>query len=445
MIDKTLFIAFSRFGLGPRPADFRAVPSSAQGWLLDQIRQTPTLYPGFSRLPSYANLADEFFEMREMKGNGNARQEMRETTRNNYQQEMKTRFEAALASDSGFYERLVLFWSNHFTVAIVGKPFLFGVVGAYEREAIRPHVLGNFSDMLLAVTRHPAMLMYLDNAQSIGPNSPAGKRRERGLNENLAREILELHTLGVNGGYTQDDVIALAKIITGWSLNRNQGGGFHFSRAMHEPGPKTLLGKVYDMGGEDEGVQALRDLAMHPSTARFLATKLARHFITDNPDAGDVKRLADVYLQSGGNLRKVYETLIALPSVWREPLPKVKTPYELIVSTLRLTGIDALGPEEYQKTAASLALFQHVPFTAPSPAGWPDTAEAWISPDALMNRLEWCHALALKWPVREDALQNVISYLAPVSDEDSLQWLRRAPSVKEGFALALSSPAHQRR
>lgn len=444
MIGKEHFIALNRFGLGPRPADL-AASWQPQQWLRAQIAQPPKPYTGFSSLPSYANLAAEYFEMREMMKEDGAKKELREATRNNYQQEMQTRLECALSSDAPFYERLVQFWSNHFTVAVQGKPFLLGMVGAYEREAIRPHVLGNFADLLLAVVRHPAMLMYLDNAQSIGPNSPAGQRREKGLNENLAREILELHTLGVSGGYTQADVIALANIITGWTINRKQGGAFQFIRAMHEPGPKTLLGKAYDQGGEAEGEQALRDLAAHPSTAQFLATKLARHFIADKPDAGDVKRLADACLQSGGNLRAVYETLIQLPNVWREALPKVKTPYELIVSTLRLMDVKTLEGEQYQKTAASLQLFQHVPFTANSPAGWPDTAEAWISPDALMNRLEWCHALALKIPLREEGLNAVIDYLAPVSDAETLRWLRRAPSVRDGFALALSSPAHQRR
>jgi uncharacterized protein (DUF1800 family) len=445
MITRDLFIAYSRFGLGPRPEDLKNAPgTNAKSWLRNQISAPFSIPENLKNLPSHSQFTRQFFALRGMKDQ-EANKDFRQQTRGHYEREMKARFEAGLQTPQPFLERLVLFWSNHFTISLSGKPVLSGIAGAYEREAIRPHVLGNFADMLLAVARHPAMLIYLDNAQSIGPNSIAGRRREKGLNENLAREILELHTLGVAGGYTQDDVIALAKIITGWSLDRKGSGSFNFLNAVHEPGAKTLLGKIYDQGGEQEGIAALRDLALHPSTARFLATKLARHFISDTPQERDVAALASAYQSSGGSLKAVYETLIGLSAAWSEPLPKVKTPYELVLSTMRLMNVQTMTDPEFKRVAASLLLFQHAPFTAPSPAGWPDIAAAWISPDALMNRLEWCHALALKLPIDEAALAQAISYVSSVSDPESVTWMRRAPSLKEGLALVLSSPAHQRR
>ena len=225
----------------------------------------------------------------------------------------------------------------------------------FEREAIRPNVLGKFSDMLLAVVAHPAMLNYLNNMTSFGPNSRMGKRRNRGLNENLAREILELHTLGVNGGYTQKDVIALAKIITGWTITpaKMGGGGFQYIDVIHEPGTHILLGKSYPQNGQQQGIDALRDLAHHPSTARFIATKLARHFIADNPPDSTIKHLEKVFKKTDGDLKAMAETLIELPEIEKYPLSKIKTPYELIISTMRLLG-DGANKADYRKIFQSL-------------------------------------------------------------------------------------------
>ena len=208
---------------------------------------------------------------------------LRGDMRDAYQADAAARTRAAIVSDAPYLERLVQFWSNHFTASAI-KPVILGVVGPYEAEAIRPHVTGRFVDMLKAVTRHPAMLAYLDNVTSIGPNSRAGRRRDAGLNENLAREVLELHTLGVDGGYTQDDVRAFAAMLTGWSIARlrdRSPGTFRFHPAAHEPGDKVLLGVRYPEAGEAEAEAALDALARHPSTARHVATKLVRHFVAD--------------------------------------------------------------------------------------------------------------------------------------------------------------------
>src|SRR5262244_1811061 len=209
------------------------------------------------------------------------------------QNEAKVRIEAAVAAEIGFVEHFVWFWSNHFCVS-ANKAV--SMAGAYEREAIRPHVLGRFVDMLLAAEGHPAMLIYLDNAQSTGPNSVAGINQNRGLNENLAREILELHTLGVRTVYTQEDVTSFAKVITGWTLlttatDPHRGGEFLYHPRMHEPGAQTVLGKSYRDTGVEQGRAVLIDLARHPATAKHIATKLARHFIADEPPPALVERL----------------------------------------------------------------------------------------------------------------------------------------------------------
>ena len=223
----------------------------------------------------------------------------------NFFREAKAHYDAAVRAELGFAERLVWFWSNHFCVNADGTV----MAGAYEREAIRPHVLGNFADLLLAAEGHPAMLLYLDNASSMGPNSVAGINRNRGLNENLGREILELHTLGVRTGYSQDDVISFAKVITGWTIYLpdlpDRGGEFLYYPRMHEPGPQTVLGKAYRDTGIEQGRAVLADLARHPATALHVATKLARHFVADDPPPALVETLRRTFVETDGDLWQV--------------------------------------------------------------------------------------------------------------------------------------------
>jgi uncharacterized protein (DUF1800 family) len=216
-----------------------------------------------------------------------------------YRAEALARLQRAVIADCGFVERLVVFWSNHFCISANKGGLARMWAGSFEREAIRPHVLGRFSDMLKAVEQHPAMLFFLDNQQSLGPESRAGENRKRGLNENLAREIMELHTLGVGGGYSQDDVTSLARIITGWTFAGRLGqlgtpGTFVFNANAHQPGAQRLLGKIYENNGVAQGEAALADIARHPSTAKFIATKFVRHFVADDPPPALVARLQDV-------------------------------------------------------------------------------------------------------------------------------------------------------
>jgi uncharacterized protein (DUF1800 family) len=330
------------------------------------------------------------------------RKEFRQRVRALYLDEVEARVRAAVTTDAPLRERLTHFWSNHFTVSGI-RPVAAGIVGAFEREAIRPHVTGRFVDLLLAVERHPAMLLYLDNALSIGPDSMAGRLRGKGLNENLGREILELHTLGVDGGYTQDDVIALARILTGWSvarLNAAHPGTFHFYERAHEPGAKTLLGRRYAEAGEQEGVAALTDLANHPATAQHIATKLARHFIADEPPRDAVARIARAFHDTGGDLARVTEAVLREDAAWRTPFAKVRAPGDLVIAACRATGF--IPPALL--LAGSLRTLDEPPVFAPQPSGWPDSAASWVSPEAVLRRAQWCEAFATRMPEPPDPL-----------------------------------------
>src|SRR3984885_13533087 len=263
------------------------------------------------------------------------------------QNEAKARFDAvtgggrsnAAGPDLGFVERLVWFWSNHFCIS---ADKISAMAGAYEREAIRPHVLGRFADLLLAVESHPAMLFYLDNVESMGADSIAGINRDKGLNENLARETLELHTLGVRSGYTQADVTSFAKVLTGWTWVQpgepSHGGEFIYNRLLHEPGPQTVLGKNYPQADMDQGRAVLGDLARHPATAQHIAQQLAAHFVADEPPPSLVAKLVKSFKDSDGNLKEVAKTLIAASESWSPQRQKLKSPAQWVAAGL---GVDA--------------------------------------------------------------------------------------------------------
>ena len=444
------FIATNRFGLGPRPGELTSVDRDPHAWLKRQIAPRPQMPAELLGLPPSADTIKRIHEAR-IEGPQTLKRLTDEVLRDLLVREVAAHAQAQLRTRA-FAERMAAFWSNHFTVS--GARFPIGpTAAAYEREAIRPHVFGRFHDMLLAVARHPVMLSYLDNALSIGPGSLIGRRSGRGLNENLAREILELHTLGVGGGYTQDDVIALAKILTGWSHGgirdkrsvRRLGavhGGFEFREAAHEPGRKRLLGRSYRENGEREAADALSDLARHPSTARFIATKLARHFIADDPPAEAISRPATTFLETDGDLAAVSRALITIDAVWATPLPKVKRPHELVISALRATAIDSLPACAFIGTFHELG---QVPWHAPSPQGWPDTASDWISPEALMRRIEWVRAMAARVPRSRSVATFVGETIGPVISPATQEAIDAAPSGEEALTLVLASPEFQRR
>jgi len=450
--DLSTFIALNRFGLGAAPGDADEVGDDPRAWIAAQINRDWTLDAPVGRAAAGV--------VAEMHG---AAQEGPEALRVTAQRlyggvfwpEVFQRARHGIATDWPFAERMALFWSNHFTVSRT-RALIGPAIPAYEREAIRPHVFGRFADMLKAVCRHPCMLTYLDNIVSIGPRSTVGQRRRardktaRTLNENLAREILELHTLGVNGGYGQQDVIELAKAISGWSHGgfrpgqdpRPMHGEFEFTPMFHEPGPKVVLGKAYAEAGVDEGLAILSDLARHPATARHLATKLVRHFVADDPPEAAVTEIADVFLSSDGDLAAVSRALIGLDAAWREPLPKVKNHYEFVLAVHR-----AVGNREPQASdvIAPLRTLGQTPFAAPAPQGWGDTARDWIAPEALLRRIEWVRSFAGSLPQTFHPDRFLDDVIGPVASDVTREGVALAPSGDAAAALVLASAEFQRR
>jgi uncharacterized protein (DUF1800 family) len=348
-------------------------------------------------------------------------------------------------TDAPFLERLVLFWSNHFAVSAV-KGAVRGLAGAFEREAIRPNVLGRFGDMLKAVAQHPAMLIYLDNAQSIGPASEVGKRRSRGLNENLAREILELHTLGVDGGYTQADVTSLARLLTGWTIGQIEfpqtvPGRFFFGGPRHEPGGASVLGRRYAQGGIAEGEAALADLARHPATARHIARKLARHFVAESPPPALVERLEATFRETEGDLAAVARALAGAPEAWAAPQAKIVPPYDFLVSLSR--GFAALEPPlQVHRFAAALGQ----PTWAPaSPKGWPDEDDAWTSPAAIRERLRIAEVAARRVAAVADPRALAEDLLGGLLSDETRSAIARAETREQGLELLAMAPEFLRR
>ena len=361
-----------------------------------------------------------------------------------YLEEAKAHVDAALNAEIGFVERLVWFWSNHFCVSADKGP-VRALCGAYEREAIRPHVLGRFADMLMAVESHPAMLLYLDNARSIGPNSIAGINRGRGLNENLAREILELHTLGVRTVYTQDDVTRFANVITGWTIipprmDPTRGGEFTFNPRMHEPGPQKVVNRTYMDNGFDQGRAVLADLARHPATARHISEKFARHFIADQPPPALVERLTKRFLDTDGNLKEMAKELVTSAEAWTSPRTKIKRPGEWIISALRATG--ATPPDVRPVIQAQNLLGE--PLWRPSaPKGFADENAAWI--DGLAQRLDIANQMARRVAALAEPSEIAETTLGPLASAETRQAIARADSRPQALALLLMAPEFQRR
>ena len=364
-----------------------------------------------------------------------------------YRTEALARLQRAVIADCGFLERLVVFWSNHFCVSANKGELARMWAGSFEREAIRPYVLGRFGDMLKAVEQHPAMLFFLDNQQSLGPDSRAGQNRKRGLNENLAREIMELHTLGVGGGYSQDDVTSLARIITGWTFAGRQGqlgapGSFVFNANAHQPGAQRLLGKVYGNGGVAQGEAALADIARHSSTAKFIATKFARHFVADDPPPSLVARLQDVFRKSDGDLKALTVALLASDEAWQAPLTKLRSPYEFLVATGRLL---ARIPEDPGPYLGNLNLLGQPLWSPAGPNGFPDTNAAWAAPEGMKLRLDISAQVASRLGGNIDPRDLLELAAADAASPETRRTIERAESRQQALALLLMSPEFQRR
>jgi uncharacterized protein (DUF1800 family) len=470
-------IAANRFGLGARPGELATIGGDGPDWLRAQLRGAPPA-PSSGELRPSSEVLAQAMELRranqaarrdkakaDAKSPGtaadgaaaqaDATQKVPQLLRPVYVSEVTARFQHSVATERPFVERLTQFWTNHFAVS-VDKDLLTGLAGGFEREAIRPYVLGTFLDLLLAVETHPAMLLYLDNHLSVGPNSPAALKGQRrgtpakiGINENLAREILELHTLGVGGGYTQTDVTAFAKVITGWSIGGGPGrladgppGQFLFRPQLHEPGAKVVLGRRYRDSGFDQGVAVLHDLAHHPSTARFIATKLTRHFIADEPPRGCVERLAQAFMASGGDLASVYRALIDSGAAWETGLAKYKTPSDYIVSTYR--GL-TLPVDAAHAPLAPFDLLGQRTWTPGSPAGWPDRSADWDGASALLRRIQWANVLGDRLGNRRDAVQLAPELLGANLTEATRSAVAHAATAAQAVTLLVAAPEFMRR
>jgi uncharacterized protein (DUF1800 family) len=364
-----------------------------------------------------------------------------------YRAEALARLQRAVIADCGFAERLVVFWSNHFCISASKGGLARMWAGSFEREAIRPHVFGRFADMLKAVEQHPAMLYFLDNQQSLGPDSRAGQNRNRGLNENLAREIMELHTLGVGSGYSQDDVTSLARIITGWTFAGRQGqlgtpGSFVFNANAHEPGPQRLLGKVYENNGIVQGEAALADIARHPSTAKFIATKFVRHFVADDPPPILVARMQDVFRTTDGDLKAMAVALVDSDEAWKAPQTKLRSPYEFLVATGRLLGRNPQDPGRY---LGSLNLLGQPLWSPAGPNGFADTNAAWAAPEGLKLRLDIAAQVASRLADNIDPRDLLELVAADAASPETRRTIERAESRQQALALLLMSPEFQRR
>ena len=481
-------VALTRFGLGARTGEIEHVARDPKGWLEAQV--TPggapvpagTFETSEQRLQSYQAyqaMAAQARRTREAPAEpgapataadappspaqaaADARRDSRRDLAQDTAREFLARAQLGATTDAGFAERWALFWANAFTAS--ATKFTAAVfMGQYERKAIRPHVFGRFEDLALAAESHPAMLLYLDQAQSVGPNSPAGERRQAGLNENLAREILELHTVGADGGYTQADVTEFARALTGWSTagrggaqaargrGRGRGAamqdapgdnGFAFRARVHEPGERTVMGRRYPAGGAEQGRAILKDLSNRPETARRLARKIAVHFVADDPSPALVSALERAWTGSGGDLAEVAKALIAAPESWTPEARKVKTPYEFVISAHRAMGT---RPQRVPQLQQTLVAMGQPAWSAPSPEGWPDTAADWAGPDALVKRLNWAKGVG-DMAANADAVALAEGALGGRLSDRSRQFVARAESRAEAVTLFLMSPEFQRR
>ena len=366
-----------------------------------------------------------------------------------FRNEARAHFISANRADIGFVERLVWFWSNHLCVSADVVPYM---AGGYEREAIRPHVLGRFADMLDASASHPAMLIYLDNFRSIGPKSIAGLISKVGLNENFAREVLELHTLGVRSGYTQDDIIAFAKVLTGWTVlpaatNPEHGSEFVFNPRLHEPGPQTIMGKVYNEVGVNQGRAVLADLARHSATATHLAHKLARHFVADEPPPALTERLTQRFRDTDGDLKELAKTLVASPELWDAPMTKMKRPNEWLTAMRRAMpdlGREIPGrPSNVVQGLQARARLGEPLWRPPQPEGFQDVQGPWV--DGLAQRLDIAEIVATRVEASVDPKDLLETTLGPLALPDTRRAVARADSRQQAIALALMAPEFHRR
>lgn len=429
--------SLNKFGFGPTRNQIATLcigGGDVRGFLQSQNAPSPTP-KALDGLLSHQDFIKHYQELSRMNAPGNPQKRYAKQV---YEQEMAARVLANATADNQLAERMTHFWSNHFSMYAEKTNLLLGLTGMMERDCIRPNLFKTFPDMLICVTEHPGMLIYLDNDNSVGPHSRNGLNSGAGSNENLAREILELHTLGAvsmyaPGGYTQNDVQELAKVLTGWSYDTDpQGtGDFQINPTRHEPGAVTILGQKYFSTPNSyetapaikrEGEKVLRYIALQPATAKYIATKLAKHFYGDTVDVETITLLTNTYLATGGDLQKMYAQLINIPKATKLGR-KIKTPYETMVGIMRLYGPDhtwlSSDPSKaiyFQQTLGDNLLWDHL-----TPDGYADTNDVWLTPQSLLRRAEWCPTFLANYPSRPDPLVLLNkTYAGNTLDSDGL-------------------------
>jgi len=366
-----------------------------------------------------------------------------EERRRRVQRDLALRAAHQLATDDGLAERMVLFWGNLFTVSAVGKPVVGVLAASFENDAIRPHVFGRFVDLLRAATLHPAMNLYLDGVRNVGPGSPAGRRRPVNINENHARELLELHTVGTAAGYAQDDVVAAAKLLTGWRIDRDRSGVV-FDARLHEPGSKTILGRRFPEGGAGELDALLAYLATHPATVARLSARLAAHFVADVPPPALVDAMVRAWHDSDGHVGTVVAAMLDHPLGWAGPLAKMRTNEEWLIAALRLVSPEGPGAEGAAATLLRLQrLLGQPPFSATSPKGWGDAEADWLTPSNLVGRVDAAARIARRG--RPADPRTLLASSAPWASPSTRDAIEGAPTLAEGVILVLASAEFQRR
>jgi len=444
-------IAVNRFGYGARNNELQQAQANPLKWLKSQLT-IPVLNNAF---PSSEDILKEHFHFIQQKkqhkkqnamagaNKKNIDKKTRKYARNTLLSMSSDTVKQAINSSHSVSWRLLDFFSNHFSVSANGR-LMTGLAATLERESIAANLLGQFDDLLLAVEQHPAMLIYLNNEKSFGANSTLGMRRKKGLNENLAREILELHTLGVDGPYQQTDVTELAKAITGWSvvnLIKEQGSGFTFRHFGHEPGERTLLGKTYKENGVHQGEQMLRDLAVNPATAKHMCYKLAHHFVTENPPKLLLSKMETTWLKSNGNIKQVMFAMFEAQESWLDSPQKFKTPREFVISSHRALATTKINDKGIYNALTALG---QQPFNAGSPAGYSDKQKDWLGASALMARIDWTTTMS-SYRKRANAEKIMRHALGEGVAEHTYKMVIRAESRQQALTLLLMSPEFQRR
>lgn len=448
-------LATIRFGLGLSPR--HDVPRSVDA-LLEEARATPrhpiTAFPDVR--PTMADIRQGTRDRRAARGTDQEEmvveklREMRRAINEERDQALRIHFARAVDAPIGISERLTAFWADHFTV-LPRNGASFHLISGYIEQAIRPHIMGRFEDMIVAAALHPMMLLFLDQSPSVGAGSVFGIKRKRGANENLARELLELHSLGVDGPYTQTDVSELADLLTGVSYVAEKG--VRYDPRGAEPGAETVLGVTYSDHDSLENVQtALRDLARHPATAQHLSYKLAQYFTRDEPSPDLVSAMADTYLASDGNLGSVVARMLDHPDAWAGPPSKIKPPDHYVASGLRALGVQGIGIIRSNRRTTREVF--HVPLRvmgqpwqrANGPDGWPEIGTDWVTPQAMAGRINWAMQVPRKMMKGRlsDPRDFVTEALGRFAGEDVLFAARAAESREEGIGIVLASPAFQR-